>query len=285
MVVSKRGTELYRSSPKGKNVPSRVHTECKIMVCLSTRREAMTREELETLLAEGESTYLDWKRDFPLQLLSERKQPDWDIGRAKLLKGLIALANSHGADYGYLIYGVEDRGSERRVTGISKSFDDAQFQQWAQNTFSPPPTFRYSEFKWDTRALVGAFRIERTPDYPHVVQTNLGNLLFEGQVWFRRGSKNTVALHEDLKRMFVGEIPFKIAKLNDPILKEISEHYEKQGRKTTLPRFAERDSRLAKGYELATYPTDTRREVWVGAVGDRYDHILLLKPKTGTSRD
>ena len=240
----------------------------------------MTREDLETLLAEGESTYLDWKRDFPPQLLSGRKQPDWDIGRAKLLKGLIALANSHGPDYGYLIYGVEDRGSERCVTGISKSFDDAKFQQWAENTFSPPPTFRYSEFKWDTSIAVGTFRIERTPDYPHVVQSNLGNLLFEGQVWFRRGSKNTVALHEDLKRMFIGETPFKIATLNDPILKVISEHYKKQGRKTGLPLLGDRDSLLQRGYELATYPS-TRREVWVGAVGDRYEHILLLKPKTG----
>lgn len=239
----------------------------------------MTREELETLLAEGESTYLDWKRDFPRELLAGRKGQQWDLGRAKLLKGLVALANSHGSDDSYLIYGVEDLGSERCVPGISKSFDDADFQQWAENTFSPPPTFRYSEFKWDANIEVGAFRIERTPDYPHVVKSNIGSLLFEWQVWFRRGSKNTVALHEDLKRMFVGETPFKIAKLNDPSLKAISEHYEKQGRKTTLPRFGDRDSLLAQGYDLATYP-GTRREVWVGAAGDHHEHILLLKPKT-----
>ena len=80
--------------------------------------------------------------------------------------------------------------------------------------------------------------------------------------------------------MFIGETPFKIATLNDPILKVISEHYKKQGRKTGLPLLGDRDSLLARGYELATYPS-TRREVWVGAVGDRYEHILLLKPKTG----
>ena len=238
----------------------------------------MTREELETLLVEGESTYLDWKRDFPQELLAGRNLPAWDSGRAKLLKALIALANSHGSDYGYLIYGVENLGVERRVSGVSKSFDDADFQQWAENTFSPPPTFRYAELKWDAAVTVGAFRIERTPDYPHVVQSNLGGLLCEGQVWFRRGSKNTVALREDLKRMFLGETPFKIARLNDPVLKEISEYYEKQGRRTTLPRFGDRDSLLAQGYEVATYP-GTRREVWVGAVGDHHEHILLLKPE------
>jgi predicted HTH transcriptional regulator len=238
----------------------------------------MTLNELKTLLAEGESTYLDWKRDFPRELLGERKSPEWDRGRGKLLKDLIALANSHGSNYGYLIYGVEDLGIERRVLGISRSFDDADFQQWAENTFVPPPTFRYSEGKWNNSTTVGVFRIEHTTDYPHVVQSSLGGILFEGQVWFRRGSKNTVALREDLKRMFVGDTPFKISKLDDRVLREISNHYKEIGRETRLPRYVDRDSLLAQGYELATYP-GTRREIWVGAIGDRYEHILLLKPK------
>jgi hypothetical protein len=134
--------------------------------------------------------------------------------------------------------------------------------------------------KWDPSITVGVLRIERTPDHPHVVQSNLGSVLFEGQVWFRRGSKNTVALREDLKRMFLGEIPFKISKLSDPVLKVISDHYKQQGRTTTLPRIGDRDSLLAQGYELAAYPS-TRREVWVGEAGDHYEHILLLKPKHG----
>ncbi len=238
----------------------------------------MTKSELEGLLPEGESVYLDWKRDFPPELAKARSQPDWDRGRAKLLRSLVALANSPGSTHAHLVYGVEDLGPERRLHGISKSFDDADFQQWAENTLDPPPTFRYAEVKWDGSTIVGVFRIERTPDYPHVVQASLGGVLFEGQVWFRRGSKNTVALRSDLYRMFLGETPFKIAGLNDPTLMQIIEHYQKQGRQTVLPRFSERDSRIAQGYELATYP-GTRREVWVGALGDRYEHILFLKPK------
>ena len=63
--------------------------------------------------------------------------------------------------------------------------------------------------KWDGSTIVGVFRIERTPDYPHVVQANLGGVLFEGQVWFRRGSKNTIALRGDLYGMFLGETPLQ----------------------------------------------------------------------------
>lgn len=238
----------------------------------------MTKDELERLLPEPESLYLDWKMDFPPELAQSRPQPEWDKGRAKLLRSLVALANSHGPTHAHLVYGVEDLGAERRIHGISRSFDDADFQQWAENTFDPPPTFRYAEVKWGESTVVGMFRIERTPDYPHVVQARLGGILSEGQVWFRRGSKNTVALRSDLQRMFLGETPVKIARLDDPTLKQINEHYHGQGRQTTLPRFAERDSRLAQGYEVAAYP-GTRREVWVGAVGDRYEHIPAAQAK------
>ena len=110
------------------------------------------------------------------------------------------------------------------------SLDDAQLQQWAENTFSPPPTFRYSEVVWDASKTVGIVTVLRVPDYPHVVTSNLGGVLFEGQVWFRRGSKNTVALREELRRMILGDVPFKIARMNDPVMKELEAHYRALGR-------------------------------------------------------
>ena len=173
---------------------------------------------------------------------------------------------------------MEDTGAERTVRGISASFDDADFQQWAENAFDPPPTFIYTQIQWDTDKVVGVFRIERTPDYPHVAKVTLGPLV-EGQVWYRRGTKNTVALHDELFQMFKGEVPFKISRLNDPVLETIAAHYRGQGRETSLPRMEDRDSKLAQGYAIATYP-GTRREVWVGALSpERYEHLLMLKPR------
>ena len=193
----------------------------------------MTKAQLGRLLPEGESVHLDWKTDFPPELAKGRSQPEWDKGRGKLLRSLVALANSHGSTHAHLVYGVEDLGSERRVRGISRSFDDADFQQWAENAFDPPLTFRYAQVRWDESRIIGVFRIERTPDYPHVVQADLGGVLFEGQVWFRRGSKNTVALRPDLQRMFLGGAPFKIAGLDDPTFQQINEHYRSLGRETS----------------------------------------------------
>src|SRR5215470_18379882 len=112
----------------------------------------MTKNDLDRLLPEEESVYLDWKMDFPPELAKGRPQREWDKGRGKLLRSLGALANSHGSAHAYLVYGVEDLGTERRIHGISRSFDDADFQQWAENTFDPPPTFRYAEVRCDTSA-------------------------------------------------------------------------------------------------------------------------------------
>jgi len=241
----------------------------------------MNLNQLESLLDEGESQDLDWKKDWPLGLLNSKSDPAWDKGRGELLKDLISFANSTGQSMAYLVLGVKDLGVRRKVCGILKSFDDADFQQWAANTFDPPPKFLYTEIEWSQTVNIGVFSIERIPKYPHVVKKDLGGVLYKGQVWFRTGTKNSIALHSDLQRIFEGEKPFKISRLKDPVLDKVKLHYKNQGREVSLPLFGRKDSLLAQGYEIATYP-GTRREVWAGELGNLYEHILLLKPKKQT---
>jgi hypothetical protein len=115
--------------------------------------KSMNREAMECLLLEGESEHLEWKEDFPDGLIQQKviqgkRNPNWDPAKAELLKELIALANSAGRAPIYLVYSAKDLGRMRKVKGISKSFDDAGFQQWAKDTFDPPPTYRYTEIPW-----------------------------------------------------------------------------------------------------------------------------------------
>lgn len=74
--------------------------------------------------------------------------------------------------------------------------------------------------------------------------------------------------------------PFRIPRLSDPALKSIVEHYKTQGLETFLPRFEERDVRQAAGCRLAYYP-GTQREVWVGYHSGRYEHILMVRSRSG----
>ena len=241
----------------------------------------MEREEFEQLLNHGEGPSLDWKRDFPPELLKGKQGGEWDKGRAKLLRPLVSIANSDEGGSGFLIYGVDDLGHQREVAGITGSWDDAIFQTWAENSFDPPPIFSYSELAWTEEKTVGIFKIERSPEFPHLVSETLGDTIFEGQVWFRRGSKNTVALHGELRRMFSKLEPLKIRTLRDPLLEEIRAHFSTQGLTVVLPLMGDKDSQIARGYKLAFYPPNTRTEVWVGEHQGRYEHILMIEPPGG----
>ncbi|MEW6355598.1 MAG: ATP-binding protein [Planctomycetota bacterium] len=241
----------------------------------------MTETEFRKFLAHGESTWLDWKADFPRGLLDSRKDPDWDRGKAEVIKDLSAIANGDDEkETGYLIYGVKDSGADRHICGTSKSFNDADFQTWAGNSLDPPPRFTYVELKeGSTQKTVGIFEILRVPEYPHVVCANVGGVIFRGQVWYRVGTQNQIALHTELGRMFRGPEPFKINSMGDQVFTDIvCPRYKQQGEEVVLPLMAEKDAKLVSGFRIAHYP-GTRREIWVGFHNGQYGHIAMLKPR------
>ena len=243
----------------------------------------MTTEEFAALLDFGEDTWLDWKRDFPDELLKGKSTPGWEKGKGILLKDLIAIANSDdGREDGYLVYGVKDMKTRRQVYGISgKSWDDADFQTLAANTFDPLPRFHYVELEYETH-LVGIFRITRIPEYPHVCVKSIGGILYDGQVWYRRGSGNAVAHRDELERMITMKTPFTFFQSDDSVLLDVINKLEKEGWIVNLPRLQEKDSKLAQGYKLAYYP-GTRREIWVGYWNGQYEHILMLRTQRNST--
>jgi predicted HTH transcriptional regulator len=164
----------------------------------------MKKEQFKKLLAHGSDTWLDWQESFPLELLKGDDNPGWEVGQAKFLRDLAAMANRAAGETGYLIYGVKDHGAHREVTGIFKSWKEKDFQGWAKDVFDPPLPFSYKELAVSNTVRVGIFSVALNPDYPHVVKKSLGGVIHAGQVWFRRGSENRVALQEDLRRMFCG---------------------------------------------------------------------------------
>ncbi len=76
--------------------------------------------------------------------------------------------------------------------------------------------------------------------------------------------------------------PFRIPNMDDETLKSIIQQYKEQGLETFLPLLEEKDVRLARGCRVAHYP-GTRREIWVGYYAGRYEHILMIRPGSGTA--
>jgi len=247
----------------------------------------MTREDFEKLLVHPEDTWIDWKRDFPKGLLQTRRGDDpkeWDNGKGDLIKDLVSIANrSDEKPHGFLVYGVQDHGTKREVIGILKSWDDgATFQTWLREIVEPQVLFSYSELHYYQSKKVGIFKINISPEYPHIIKQTVGDVIFKGQVWFRLGSMNEVALYSDLKNMFRSPDPFIITfgERNARVYKDIKKYYEDKGYQLFQLPLARKDISLLEGYEIAYYP-GTRRGIHIEEPLsiDRYD-IMMMKGKS-----
>ena len=231
----------------------------------------MNTEQLKALLDRHETANLDWKATLPRGLGGRSSDPEWDVGRGELLRDMVAIANTVSGQSGYIVYGVKDLGATRKVVGVSAQLDDADLQQWSENHFDPPVRFEFALIHVG-EAVVAVLEIFSDPGRPHVVVRTLGPI-HEGQVWFRRGTKNTVAMRPDLVRFFHRSEPLRVD-VNSPQVASISKHYTERGYTLSFVRFLEKDSKNAVGRSVAADP-ETGAEVWAGGTHDRPELILM----------
>jgi hypothetical protein len=229
---------------------------------------------LAELLGHAEQPWLDWKREFPPGLLPGTKHPDREAYRGKLLKSLVSIANSIADEHGYLVYGVDDGTNPRKVAGVDRIFDDAEFQDWNHKAFSPPVQFQFRYQDFDGK-LAAIFDIVPSSDYPHVCAQDAGTELRAGQVWFRRGSRNTLAEHADLKRMFAPQEPLRTEQNDGALVRAVRELWEPQGWQLVWGGVNDRDEKLALGWRIA-YAPESRREIRLSH-SNADVHILMLR--------
>ncbi len=162
----------------------------------------LTATELHHMIQMPESDWLEFKQQLTdaIEFNQRKNQEQWVEARGELLKDLVALANTRIPNpLRYLIRGVD---SNRRIVGINgKDWDDAVFQQWGESVFDPPLRFCYGTFELDGK-WIGVFEVHRFDQAPHLARRDVGKTLREGQIWFRRGSKNTLADAHELRQYF-----------------------------------------------------------------------------------
>ena len=179
----------------------------------------MTRTELLELIAYGENSTVEFKRD--------------EVRPEKLAKEIVALANFRG---GHILLGVEDDGT---VSGVKR----ADLEHWVMDTVvaryvDPAIDPLYQEIRMNDGRRVAVISLTQGTTKPYVVRSQ-----DRQDIYFRVGSSSRLATREQQARLFqVGGMlhaelqPVSGSSLRDLSLERLDVHLMSVLRDSVRPR-------------------------------------------------
>lgn len=150
---------------------------------------------LRRLLAQGESSHLDYKSE------QYRFAGASDGDKAELLKDILAMANAWRDTDAYILIGVkEEPGRKARVVGITEHLDDADLQEFVNKKTNRPIHFSYKPFEAGGRTIA----ILHIPlqQRPFFVRKRFASV-DANTVYLRRGSSTDIADADEIHSMGV----------------------------------------------------------------------------------
>lgn len=167
----------------------------------------LSEKKLQSLLYQSESTFLDFKRE---QYRFTNATPD---DKSKLLKDILAFANSWRETEAYILIGVEEKtGEKNKIVGCENHFDDAQLQEFVNGKTNKKVILSYEVYPIkDKKINIGIIRIAKQ-QRPIYIKKKFG-IVEKEKVYFRLGSSNTEANPQDIYNMGKDDM-----KLDAPIL-------------------------------------------------------------------
>ncbi|MBJ7576953.1 ATP-binding protein [Devosia sp. MC532] len=125
----------------------------------------------------------------------------------KWLRAVAALANNRG---GYLIFGLKEQvGTEGRkssfdVVGLTDDFENAdpvEFTKRLKATFDPTPVVDIVSIEIGEKKI-GVLHVHQHPARPVIAVRNEGNLVKEGEIYFRYQGQSSRIKYSDLRAIF-----------------------------------------------------------------------------------
>ncbi len=117
-----------------------------------------------------------------------------------LLKDVMSMANSISTDTKYIIGGVKNRpGEDNEILGLDDVSDQAIFENVIQENIEPTINFKYYAYFYNN-AKLGIFEITANNDRPYMMKKDY-NSLKKGEMWIRKGSRNSRVTRSDLDKM------------------------------------------------------------------------------------
>ena len=137
-----------------------------------------------------ESTNLDFKKE-------EYKKADY----TSLIKDVMSMANALNTETKRIIIGAKHKpGEEKEICGLEILSDQATFENIVQENIEPNISFNYYPYKYKNKKL-GIIEIFDNYDKPYMMKKDYGKLK-KGDMWIRKGSRQSKVTREDLDRMF-----------------------------------------------------------------------------------
>lgn len=149
----------------------------------------MNLEEL--IRFENENTNLDFKKE------EYRKEKNED-----LIKDVMSMANAISEETKYIIIGIKCYpDSKKEFQGISSIMDQANLENVIQENIEPLLRFKYYSYNIDDK-MFGVIEIGENRNRPYMMKKDYGKLK-KGEMWIRKGSRQTRVTREDLDRMIL----------------------------------------------------------------------------------
>ena len=137
-----------------------------------------------------ESTNLDFKQE-------EYHKSDY----ASLIKDISSMANALNSETKRIVIGIKHRpGEDKEFIGIEKLTDQATFENIIQENIEPNINFKYYSHKFKNVTL-GIIEIYDNYDKPYMMRKDYATLK-KGDMWIRKGSRQSRVTREDLNKMF-----------------------------------------------------------------------------------
>lgn len=138
---------------------------------------------------ESENTCLDFK------------SKEYGNNKISLLKDIMSMANANSTDKKYIIIGVKDiPGSDREIIGLDSISDQANLENIVQENIEPTINFKYYPYYYKEK-MVGIIEIDNNANPPYMMKKDM-NSLKKGDMWIRKGSRQSRIVREDIDRMF-----------------------------------------------------------------------------------
>ena len=132
-----------------------------------------------------------------------RFEPFGRAHREQMVREVLGLANADVQDTRYIVFGAHDDGSAVKVTGMTDAdVECLEEDVLALGDLIDPDLDVEVLYETVDGKTIGVLRLDQCGNPPYVVKKTLSNRLQRGECWVRREGKISLALRNDLDRMY-----------------------------------------------------------------------------------